>query len=51
MKTQKKSSAEDNEIVKAIAGDASFKCNAATEDQYDTVLAIHQKLIEGGYNN
>lgn len=49
MNTQKKSIAEYNEIVKAVTGDTTFKCNAATQDQYDTVLAIHQKLIEGGY--
>lgn len=39
-----------NEIVLKVTGDSSFKCNAATEEQYDTVLAIYNELIAAGYN-
>lgn len=51
MNAQKGSILEYNEIVKDVTGEPGFKCNAATEDQYDLVLAIYQKLIAGGYNN
>lgn len=36
-------------IVKEVSGDSGFKCNTATEEQYETVYAIYAKLIEGGY--
>lgn len=36
-------------IVKEVTGDNKFKCNVATEDQYDTVLAIHSKLKANPY--
>lgn len=39
-----------NAIIKKVTGDNTFKCNAATEEQYDTVLAIYNELIAGGYN-
>lgn len=38
-----------NTIVATVTGGNTFKCNAATEDDYDTVLEIHDKLVEGGY--
>ncbi|MBO7735545.1 MAG: hypothetical protein J6S67_23470 [Methanobrevibacter sp.] len=40
-----------SDIVKRVTGDASFKCNAATEEQYDLVAGIYNALIEAGYGN
>lgn len=34
------------DIVARIAGSATFKCNTATEEQYDTVKAIHAALAK-----
>ncbi len=39
-----------NAIVREASGREGFKCNVATEDDYDIVLAIHSKLVEAGYN-
>ena len=51
MNAKNKSLAEYNKIVKSITGGTTFKCSTATEEQYDVVLAIYQKLVEGGYND
>lgn len=40
-----------NQIVKKVTGGTSFKCNTATEKDYDTVLAIHDMLLKGGEEN
>lgn len=36
------------EVVTKVTGDASFKVNRATEDKYDTVLAIYKALVAAG---
>jgi len=52
----KKLSAQDNglakyaEVVKEVTGDSSFKCNKATEAQYDILLKIYQTLVARGYD-
>lgn len=38
-----------NVILKEVTGDSSFRCNAATEDDYDIIEAIYNKLVEIGY--
>ncbi len=38
-----------NEIIAEVTGGKEFKCNAAKEEDYDTVLTIHDKLIAAGY--
>jgi len=44
------SPAKYKEIIKEVTGDTTFKCNVATEDDYDTVLAIRNKLAASGLN-
>lgn len=39
-----------NAIVKEVTGLETFKCSSATQDQYDLVLGIYDKLVAGGYN-
>lgn len=39
------------DIVARIAGSASFRCNTATEEQYDIVKGIYDALAEAGYGN
>lgn len=39
-----------NSIVAEITGDTSFKCNSATDDEYDTVNAIYEALKQRGYS-
>lgn len=39
-----------NAIVKEVTGAETFKCSSATQDQYDLVLGIYDKLVAGGYN-
>ncbi|MCF0115483.1 MAG: DUF1071 domain-containing protein [Erysipelotrichaceae bacterium] len=34
-----------NEIVTKVTGDASFRCNAATDTDYDKVAAIYKELL------
>jgi len=36
-------------IVVDVTGDKQFKCNQATEEQYDLVLDIYNRLIDAGY--
>ena len=36
------------DIVKEVSGDPSFKCNSATEEDYDIVLKIYQALVASG---
>ena len=36
-------------IVAEVSGAPSFKCNQATEDQYDIVEGIYNKLVAAGY--
>ena len=36
------------DVITKVTGDANFKCNKATEDQYDTVLKIYQSLVAAG---
>jgi hypothetical protein len=49
--TEKEGSpAKYKEIVKQVTGDTKFKCNVATEDDYDTVLAIRDELVASGLN-
>lgn len=43
------SAASYNAIVAKVTGGAAFKCNAATEEQYDTVAAIYKELVAAGY--
>ena len=38
-------------IVEEVTGSSSFKCNTATEDQYDLILGIRNKMVEQGYGN
>lgn len=38
-----------NTILKEITGDSSFRCNAATEADYDIIESIYNKLVEIGY--
>lgn len=38
-----------NTIVAKVTNGAGFKCNTATEEQYDIVLAIYDQLIAAGY--
>lgn len=47
--TQEGSPATYKNIVKEVTGDTTFKCNTATDSDYDTVLAIRDKLIASGY--
>ncbi len=47
---QEGSPAKYKEIVKKVTGDTTFKCNVATEDDYNTVLAIHDELIASGFH-
>lgn len=48
--TEKQGSAEAyRNIVKEVTGDVVFKCNTATEAQYDIVLAIRDKMLANGY--
>lgn len=44
------SPAKYKDIVKKVTGDTTFKCNVATEDDYNTVLAIHDELIASGFH-
>ena len=44
------SPAQYKEIIKQVTGGTTFKCNVATEDDYDTVLAIRNALVASGYN-
>ena len=44
------SPAKYKDIVKKVTGDTAFKCNVATEDDYNTVLAIHDELIASGFH-
>ncbi len=37
-------------IVEEITGDKSFKCNTATEKDYEVILAIYERLVASGYN-
>ena len=34
-----------DKIVEEVTGNAKFRCNSATEEQYDQVLAIHDRLM------
>lgn len=36
-------------IVEEESGQKDFKCNKATEDQYDIIVKIHDRLIKEGY--
>lgn len=36
------------DVITKVTGDANFKCNKATEDQYDIVLKIYQSLVAAG---
>lgn len=47
---QEGSPAKYKDIVKKVTGDTTFKCNVATEDDYNTVLAIHDELIASGFH-
>lgn len=40
-----------DEIIKAVTGDTTFKCNSATDDDYDIVEKIYSELISKGYGN
>jgi len=47
---EKEGSADSyKQIVKEVMGNTSFKCNTATEDQYDQVLEIRNKMVAHGY--
>ena len=37
-------------IVAEVAGSKTFKCNQATEDQYDIVAGIYDRLVKEGYS-
>lgn len=39
------------EILIKVTGDTSFKCNVATQEQYDTVAAIAEAMKAAGYGN
>lgn len=39
------------QTVTEVTGDPAFKCSRATEDQYDSVLAIYKALVAKGYDN
>lgn len=41
--------ADYNNIVQEVTGGTTFKCNKATEEDYDKVTAIYNKLLEKGY--
>ena len=47
---QEGSPAKYKEIVKKVTGDTTFKCNVATEDDYNIVLAIHDELTASGFH-
>ncbi len=34
-----------NKIVEEVTGDAKFRCSSATDEQYDKVLSIHDRLM------
>lgn len=34
-----------DKIVEEVTGNAKFRCNSATDEQYDQVLAIHDRLM------
>ena len=36
------------DVIAKVTGDPNFKCNKATEDQYDIVLKIYQSLVAAG---
>lgn len=36
------------DVVTKVTGDSSFKCNKATEEQYDIILKIYQSLVAAG---
>ncbi len=38
------------DVVEKTTGDRSFKCNKATEAQYDVVLKIYKDLVAAGYD-
>lgn len=38
------------DVVKKVTGNPSFKCNKATEADYDLLLKIYQALVDGGYD-
>lgn len=38
------------DVVAKATGDRSFKCNKATEAQYDVVLKIYKDLVAAGYD-
>lgn len=46
---QEGSNATYKNIVKEVTGDTTFKCNNATDSDYDIVLAIRDKLVASGY--
>lgn len=39
------------EILTKVTGDTAFKCNVATQEQYDTVAAIAEAMKAAGYGN
>lgn len=47
---QEGSPARYKEIVKKVTGDTTFKCNVATEEDYNIVLAIHNELTASGFH-
>jgi len=49
LQTKEGSAAKYKDIVKEVTGGTTFKCNVATEADYDTVVAIRNKLIASGY--
>ncbi len=38
------------EIIKEVTGLEDFKCSKATEDQYDMILTIHDRMTAAGYS-
>lgn len=48
--TEKEGNADAyKKIVKEVTGNPAFKCNVATEDQYDFILSIRDKMVAAGY--
>ena len=48
--TEKEGNADAyKKIVKEVTGNPAFKCNVATEDQYDLILGIRDKMVAAGY--
>ena len=48
--TEKGNANEYTEIVREVTGGDSFKCNSATDEDYDTVYKIYKSLITKGYS-